>query len=231
MSAQPAESPVYLLDQYAALSSAASGASAQLRLVWDSGPVGGNPDAMKAYLSDVLPDLADVHREATATLAADWYDDLRDVVSPPTTFAAEPVVEVPSARVRATIRWGIDPLYHPESHEVSALDNLAGAWERLVVDAHRDTIAEASVADPAAKGWARYGRGGCDFCRMLIARGAVYSERTAKFASHNHCRCMAGPSFADAAAVSAYVPSERRITDEARAERNRAARDWIAANQ
>ena len=52
-----------------------------------------------------------------------------------------------------------------------------------------------STTDPKARGWQRVGVGECDFCSMLIGRGAVYSEATADFLSHDHCHCYAEPAF------------------------------------
>jgi hypothetical protein len=53
-----------------------------------------------------------------------------------------------------------------------------------------------SIADPKARGWMRVGSGRCDFCRMLIGRGAVYTESTVDFHAHDHCGCGATPAWA-----------------------------------
>ena len=71
----------------------------------------------------------------------------------------------------------------------------SGAATRLVLDAGRDTIRNTAVADPRTEGWRRVTSGGCDFCRMLAGRGAVYREDTADFASHDHCACSAEPVY------------------------------------
>lgn len=71
----------------------------------------------------------------------------------------------------------------------------SGAATRLVLDAGRDTIRATAVADPRTAGWQRVTSGGCDFCTMLAGRGAVYSEATADFASHDHCACSAEPVY------------------------------------
>jgi hypothetical protein len=71
----------------------------------------------------------------------------------------------------------------------------SGAATRLVLDAGRDTIRQTTVADPRTAGWQRVTSGGCDFCAMLAGRGAVYSEATADFASHDHCACSAEPVY------------------------------------
>lgn len=71
----------------------------------------------------------------------------------------------------------------------------SGAATRLVLDAGRETVRLSTLADPRAVGWQRVGVGRCDFCRMLLDRGAVYSEATADFAAHDHCTCSAEPVY------------------------------------
>lgn len=77
-----------------------------------------------------------------------------------------------------------------------AFVQASGAASRLVLDGGRDTIRATVAADPEAQGWKRVGSGRtCDFCTMLLGRGAVYSEATADFASHDHCACSAEPVY------------------------------------
>lgn len=83
----------------------------------------------------------------------------------------------------------------PEQAMVDAFVQSSGAATRLVLDAGRDTIRQTVVNDPATAGWRRVTAGGCDFCRMLAGRGAVYREETAEFASHDHCACSAEPVY------------------------------------
>lgn len=79
----------------------------------------------------------------------------------------------------------------------NALVLSSGAMSRLVLNAGRETIAQTTVADPRARGWHRVlGGHGCDFCRMLVGRGDVYTEASADFASHGGCGCGAAPSYA-----------------------------------
>lgn len=73
---------------------------------------------------------------------------------------------------------------------------VSGAMARLVLNAGRETVAASTVADPRARGWQRVlGSGGCDFCRMLIDRGAVYGEESASFEAHDKCGCTAEPVY------------------------------------
>ena len=80
---------------------------------------------------------------------------------------------------------------------------MAGASERLVLRADRDTVQSTVEANGEIVGWRRVGDGDpCAFCAMLIGRGAVYkSGRTAGDARfggteyHDHDRCTAEPLY------------------------------------
>lgn len=77
-----------------------------------------------------------------------------------------------------------------------AFVQASGSATRLILNGGRDTIRETVAADPEARGWQRVGSGRtCDFCSMLLGRGAVYTEATADFASHDHCACSAEPVY------------------------------------
>lgn len=73
----------------------------------------------------------------------------------------------------------------------------SGTASSLVLAGGRNTIIETAKQDPAATGkWQRVaGPDACEFCIMLQDRGAVYSDQTATFASHDHCGCAVAPEF------------------------------------
>jgi hypothetical protein len=99
--------------------------------------------------------------------------------------------------------------------------------QRRIANVSRYTVAESSVADPGATGWQRVGAGSCAFCRMLIGRGAVYTEAGADFASHDHCNCSAVPAFGgQPRPVKAFTPSSRGTSS---ADHDR-ARAWMKNN-
>lgn len=83
----------------------------------------------------------------------------------------------------------------PVQAMLDAFVQSSGAATRLILDAGRDTVRMSSIADPRVAGWKRVGVGRCDFCRMLLGRGAVYTEATAYFQSHDHCTCSAEPEY------------------------------------
>jgi hypothetical protein len=88
--------------------------------------------------------------------------------------------------------------------------------QRRIANFSRQTVMGSSVADPKARGWQRVGAGECKtgFCDMLIGRGAVYSEASADFAAHDHCKCSAAPAFdGEPRPVKPYTVSPRRTID------------------
>lgn len=178
----------------------------------------------RAALMDVLPALVETYGQAAATLAATWYDQAREKAAVRGAFSAIPVG--PSERgAQALAGWATST-----ATDISTLQTLIlGGLQRRIADNVRDTIAGSSIADPSAKGWARAGNGGCTsgFCDMLIGRGAVYSEATADFASHDHCQCYAVPAFDGLPRpVKPFTPSLRNVSDADRAR----VRDYIATH-
>jgi hypothetical protein len=163
-------------------------ASADLRALWRQAET---PAAVSTALHDVLPALIDAYGAAAATVAADWYDETRDEASPRGRFTAIPV-EIPDPGAHALVGWALN-----EANDMPALRTLVeGGTQRRIANFSRLTVSQSSVADPGARGWSRVGAGGCDFCRMLISRGAVYTEATADFEAHDHCNCTPAPQWA-----------------------------------
>src|SRR4029077_20217400 len=125
-----------------------------------------------------------------ATIAADWYDDLRDSRGIRGRFTAEPA-DVPEAGSQALVGWAL-----AEANDYPSFQTLIlGGTQRRIANFARLTVSGSSIADPQARGWQRVGLGGRAFCRMLIGRGAVYTEASADFQSHDHCNCGAEPAW------------------------------------
>ena len=177
-------------------------------------------------LEDVLPALVATYGAASATVAADWYDELRDELNVSRRFSAIPAEVDPGGAV-ALARWGVGPLLEGEPDWRRAQTMIDGGLQLRIANAARETVRFSSIEDPSAQGWQRQASGGCEFCQMLASRGVVYSEASADFASHDHCRCFAVPAFKGRArAVKPYTPSERDISDADRAR----VREWIATH-
>lgn len=171
-----------------------------------------------AELAAALAELIYTYGAAAGSLAADWYDELRDQKGVAGQFRAV-VPEIRDPGVDALLGWAAT------FSDVRAM--LEGGVQRRILNVARETITGSSVADPKSHGWQRVGHGECGWCLMLISRGAVYSKATADFSSHDSCRCTAQPAWGgQEIAVKPFTPSERNISDADRAR----AKAWIAAN-
>lgn len=172
-------------------------------------------DAAQAQTAvhDILPALIDTYGVAAGALAADWYDELRAKVGVGGSFTAIPA-DIRDTGAHALVGWAVTT-----AQDFPAFRSLIeGGMQRRIANFSRATITGSAVADPKATGWQRVGSGECPFCAMLIGRGAVYTEASADFASHDHCRCSAVPTFkGETRPVKPYTPSSRDITDADRA--------------
>lgn len=149
----------------------------------------------RTALEDILPALVQRYGAASATLAATWYDDLRQKRGIGGSFEAIPA-DLGDSGASVLARWGVGPLYTAEPDWTAARTLVSGGLQRRIANFARSTVTQSSVADPKARGWQRVGDGSsCEFCSMLLGRGAVYSEATADFESHDHCGCGAEPAF------------------------------------
>lgn len=189
-------------------------------------------------LNDVLPALLDQYGIAAATLAAQWYDDLRAKENIAGTFEAEPVDLGPSG-VYALAGWAVAAkVAGGDEQDQNVLLQLAaarldGGLQRRIKNFGRATVMQASVNDPQARGWQRQTDGdGCAFCEMLAGRGAIYlTEESATFASHDDCGCEAVPAWGGRPVpVRPYTPSMRNLSPETRAKNAARVREWIATH-
>ncbi len=172
-----------------------------------------NADEAREALEDVLPLLVRTYGQAAATVAADWYDDVRDELNISRRFTAI-TAELGDTGTDELARWGIGPLFSDTPDFAAARTLVDGGLQRRIANAARETVRVSSIEDPSAQGWQRSASGGCAFCRTLAGRGAVYSEASADFASHDFCNCQAVPAFdGESRPVKPYTPSKRNITD------------------
>ncbi|HEY4268307.1 MAG TPA: hypothetical protein VGM94_08965 [Galbitalea sp.] len=141
-------------------------------------------------LRDLLPSVIDGYGPVAASIAADWYDTYREQAGAPKRFTAIPG-DIADSGTQALIGWATATATNDQTFEGFI---LAGSQRRMA-NFSRLTVTGSSTADPSARGWQRVGVGECDFCAMLLGRGAVYSEATADFAAHDNCHCGAEPVF------------------------------------
>lgn len=149
-----------------------------------------NVSDVQTALNDILPALIHTYGSAASTLAANWYDDLREELAVARRFTAIPA-DVKDVGADALVGWASSTATDDASFQTL----LLGGLQRRIAQFDRLTIMGSSVADPSAQGWKRVGVGECDFCQLLLGRGAVYSEVTADFQAHDRCGCTAVPEF------------------------------------
>lgn len=206
------------------------------------------PSLRESEWAEGIEEVCGTYGLAAGAMAGDWFELLRDralakkraAASPPTRPGARPAASLIRSQAQIEIaRLPTAGLYRSiaESIQVNpetALVKAQAETQKVVANVHRDTITDLSSRDPSATGWRRVGTGeGCDFCKMLIGRGAVYKDATARFASHGKCKCVAAPAFDPGRTMPAlpYTRSTRRMSDEQRARANARAREWIARNK
>jgi hypothetical protein len=179
----------------------------------------------RVALQDVLPSLTRTYGQAAATVAADWYDEARAVADVSGNFRAIPA-SFEGQGTDALALWATE-----KGSDLASIQSLVeGGLTRRIFDWSRQTVMGSALADPRADGWQRVGAGSCDFCNLLIGRGAVYSEASADFASHDHCNCAAAPAFSGKPRpVKKYTPGPRDATKAGGTDYDR-AKEWIAAN-
>lgn len=193
------------------------------------------PTHARAILADIVPSLIDTYGSAAATLAADWYDEVREQLEVKGAFRAI-VPEPPDSGGRALLGWALD-----EATDLKTFETLLmGGYTRRILKYGRTTVSRSAVADPGADGWQRQGVGAnCSFCNFLIGRGAVYGENSVDFASHDHCNCIAVVAFTSRTKPVLLDKDGKRLTQSTRASRtdpeqraadNERIRDWIESH-
>lgn len=205
-------------------------AGRQLAALWATLDLG-RPERARDTLVEYVPTITTAYGEIAATVAADWYEDVRESTVDGR-FAAEMAATVERERVAARVRFFAGHLF--TDFPAGTLSSLAGAVEKYVLQPGWDTITLNTNRDPAAVGWHRETRpGACKFCRMLAGRGGVYRRSTVDFAAHDSCHCVAVPSWdanAPEVSVRQYVASKRTsaMSDEQLEAHRRRVREFLA---
>jgi len=184
------------------------------------GRASGTPEERRAILLDGVPEVIAYYSAGSSALAADFYDDERERAAPPKLYLAEPVILDRTEKIRRAVAWASDPLFADDA--ATSVGRLADVVQLESARPFRDTVLTNRRRDPSAVGWRRVTNGGCKLCVMLAARGAVYLDDTARFATHTNCKCTAQPVFSsddygDEASALQYVASRKRRTPEQQA--------------
>lgn len=151
------------------------------------------------------------YSQASASLAADYYESERVAAHVTGTFTVPLLDPPPDEQVQESLRWATKDLWPrdpedpattpaqllPLDERLDAAETKAEAVaQKLVQDTGRGTVVGAVRSDKQAVAWARSAAlGACAFCKLLASRGAVYKADTVTFRAHDACHCMALPVF------------------------------------
>ena len=176
--------------------------------------------------------------DVAASMAAEWFDDVRAAEGVAGSFRAAPFASpYDESAVDGMVRRAVGPMFADVPDVSTVMRTVAQNTGKYVLGASRETIRRNSFIDPNGHGFLRVARGEtCDFCLMLVGRGAVYKKESAFFASHGDCNCAAVPSWdADAPEVDVrlYQASQRTtgMKPVQREKHNALIQSYIADNR
>lgn len=156
-----------------------SRAAADLRKVWPR-LLTMSPDKTAEALALVLAEVTDKYGSASAAVAAEWFEELRDTAGMAGSFRAQAASMPSTERLEVLARWGVGPLFGASPDPVTALNLVSGGLARQVLSVGRDTLMESIASDPAGPTYARHASANaCAFCAMLATRGPVYTAQSA----------------------------------------------------
>lgn len=139
-------------------------------------------------LRDLLPAIIREYGALGATVAAEWYDSLREKAGAAGRFAAVPI-EANDRGAQALVGWALTTA----TDDAGLKGLILGGVQRRIADHGRLTVTSSSAIDPHARGWVRVGHGECDWCQQYLdgeVRTVAYD-----FPAHDNCRCEATPTW------------------------------------
>lgn len=150
-----------------------------------------NGAAADEALHDLLPAIVREYGTLGGALAAEWYDQQREKADVQGRFAPIPL-EADDRGSHALV--GAALAQARDDTTLKAL--ILGGVQRRVADHVRLTVANSSVADPAAQGWIRVGTGACKsgWCDQYLD-GEIRTVAGYDFDAHDNCNCSVIPAF------------------------------------
>lgn len=176
------------------------------------------PERARNGLLEFVPAVTAAYGEGSATVAADWYDDMRVGVGARQRFAAAPASAVAVNRVQDSVRYGARHLFTENPGQMLLF--LGGAVQGFVQQPGRETIQQNATRDPASHGWRR--RASADACAYCAYMAVVldqpnYERAASKY--HDGCRCVPVMVFAGSELPEQPNGDEwRGVFDQARAD-------------
>lgn len=151
------------------------------------------PDVARDALLEFLPALTEQYGAVAATMAADWYEELRGASGAAGRFQAVTARSVPTEAVEAKVRYLSGHLWTPEP--ATMLGGLLTAADKYVKQPGRDTIAHNAKREGVRFARVPTGAKTCSWCLTLASRDAVYlSKKSAGGDGHKYhgaCDCVA----------------------------------------
>lgn len=152
------------------------------------------PELVRDALLEFLPILTDQYGSVAASMAADWYDELRAASGASGRFRALAAPSVPAEAVETKVRYLAGHLWTPDP--AGMLGGLLVAADKYVKQPGRATMAANAKREGVR--WARVptGKKTCSFCLIIASRDAVFlSKKSAKYDSsgekyHGECDCQ-----------------------------------------
>jgi len=184
------------------------------------------PELVQAALFEYIPTLVAEYGDIAATVAADWFEQMRAAEGVSGSFRAPLAPSVPLQQVKDRLGFATRPAGPLWSGDGATLTKfLSMMTNEYALQPGRDTVMQAAHKDNAA--YARVPEpGACDFCIMLASRGFVYSKETVgdtvKF--HGHCRCNAVPVWDETRARVEYGYDPVALYDQYRANQDAKAK-------
>lgn len=129
-------------------------------------------------VQELVADIVSAWGEVSGTLAADFYNDLRDQADPGGVFEALILDPLNEPQVDRLVINALTPPEDEDPDLDGMLSGFEGSIQRLLRQAQRDTINESARLDPAPLrvrvARVPMGTETCAFCLVLASRGYVY---------------------------------------------------------
>ena len=133
------------------------------------------PEDARDALLEFVPILTDQYGAVAATLAAEFYDELRAASGAAGQFAALAAASVPAGAVEANVRFLAGHLWTP--NPAAMLGPLLTSADRYVKQPGRNTIRMNAKREGVRFARVPTGEKTCAFCLMLASRDAVYFSK------------------------------------------------------
>ena len=168
------------------------------------------PEAARDALLQLLPAVTERYGNVAATLAANFYDELRAEARVAGRFSAPMAANVDPDAPTGTVRRLAGYLF--TDSPTAMLPGLLLAASKYVLQPGRTTIVQAAHADPRRPRYARVpgGPDPCAFCQVMASRGFKYASAQSAGEEndyHGDCHCTVVADWDDHPSLDGYDPT------------------------